>query len=135
MTTISELQQWLEGAEEQFGDPSAAICQLFFRWSASSLLDHRDDLLVFGMLNGVTHLLFADWCCLAFPLLTDTVKLDAYCARRITKGIYSVMPSLNLPGSLHAFITLYDVPDPAPWERRIIMPGESEIPRGILHAG
>jgi hypothetical protein len=130
MTTVDELQRWCEGSELQFGSASAAICQLYFRW-VDSLLDNRGTELVCGMLNREVHLHFADWTSpLPFPLLTDTVKLDAYCAHRVTKGIYSVMPSLNMPDILHAFITLYDVPEPAPWERRIVIAGE--IPRGIF---
>ena len=28
---------------------------------------------------------------------------------------------MNLPGLFHAFVAIYDVPDPAPWERRVVL--------------
>jgi hypothetical protein len=131
MTDVTELQRWCEGSEQEFGDASAAICQLYFRW-VDSLLDNHGDLLVCGMLDGFVHLSVGGKP-LPFPLLTDMVNLDAYCARRVSRGVYSVMPSLHMPGVLHAFVTLYEVPEPAPWERRIILPGEAAVPRGLIN--
>ena len=40
---------------------------------------------------------------------------------RIAPGLWVLNPSLNIPGVLHAFIALYDVPNPAPWEGGLIL--------------
>lgn len=73
MTTIGELQEWCMGAEEELGDASLAICQLFFRWT-DSLLEHKGQDLICGMLDREVHLLFADGVPLLFPLITSVTS-------------------------------------------------------------
>jgi hypothetical protein len=46
--------------------------------------------------------------------------LAAFGIIEIVPGLWHLTPSLNLPGVLHMFVVVYDVPSPAPWERRII---------------
>lgn len=34
---------------------------------------------------------------------------------RLGPGVWDISPSVHVPGQLHAFLTLVDVPEPAPW--------------------
>ncbi len=36
--------------------------------------------------------------------------------QRLGPTVWTLAPSLVVPGALHAYVTLVDVPDPAPWE-------------------
>lgn len=40
---------------------------------------------------------------------------------RSAPGIWCLSPSLNVPGLVHAFVVLYGVPDPAPFDKRILV--------------
>jgi hypothetical protein len=42
-------------------------------------------------------------------------KPTAWGMERLGPGVWSLEPSLVIPGLLHAFITLVDVPEPPPW--------------------
>ena len=53
------------------------------------------------------------------PLLVDD-SLDSFGVEKITESVWALEPSLNIPDLLHVFVTLYDVPSPAPWQSRII---------------
>lgn len=124
MKTFSELADWLTGAAEEFGNPSIPVCQLFVRYVAN-VTDYRgDDLVCSAGLN-----LWLDRQApipLAIsrngdgPCMNAMGELTAFAARQLVPGVWFLSPSLNIPGVIHAFIVLYDVPDPAPWERRII---------------
>ena len=128
MKTFAEVSAWCAGALEQFGDPSIPICQLFVRW--------RDDLkaidgqeLTCGWLDGELVLLLGPEF-RPLPMLVETGsyqvgedgELTAYGAELVTAGVWAIKPSLNVEGAIHAFVVLYGVPDPAPWERRIVLP-------------
>lgn len=54
--------------------------------------------------------------------LNEHGELTKYGAELVTKGVWAISPSLNAEGVIHAFLVLYDVPDPAPWERGIALP-------------
>jgi hypothetical protein len=123
MKNMAELAQWREAAEEEFGDPSTPICQLFFRWTRS-LLEHNGDELVCGRLGDTIHLLFAEGLPLPFHIVNGrqgAYAAGGYRAQRITKGVFQISPSLNIPGIIHGFVVLYDVPEPAPWEVMVIL--------------
>lgn len=107
MKTFAEVAEWCAGAAEQFGDPS-------------------------GMLYGELTLLLGPALPL-FPLpvgagqyeLNEFGELMAYGVVRVASDVWAIAPSLNAEGLIHAFIVLYGVPDPAPWERRIVLPDRS----------
>lgn len=50
--------------------------------------------------------------------------LKAFHVRPISRGVWVLAPSLNVPGAMHVFLVLTNVPAPAPWQRLILMPGE-----------
>jgi hypothetical protein len=66
---------------------------------------------------------------IALPVVKGECELDMigivknFGATEISTGVWALAPSLNLPGCIHGFIVLYDVPSPAPWERRIVLIG------------
>jgi hypothetical protein len=135
--TFGEVATWCAGASEEFDDPSVPVCQLFFRWQ-EDLATYGGDELACGILDGEFVLVLGP----GFPSLPMPVKagqpqirrepaveLEAYGAELVSPGVWSLAPSLNAEGLIHAFVVLYGVPDPAPWgmERRIILaPGFRE---------
>ncbi len=135
MKTFDELQQWIAGAEEEFGDPAVPICQLFLRWTSEDLLFYKGDDLAVGLDRGRRpqySIALAKGASFALPGIAEAPDISdgsikAFGAQKIAPGIWSLNPSLNLPMLLHAFIVFYGVPDPAPWELAIIMPGRDLV--------
>lgn len=130
MKTFFELRSWCEGASSTFDDPSAPICQCFFRWVEN--LEHPTGGadLACGIFEGEFCLLMLPVGLIPLPIapggpvIADT-GVVAFGAAKIARGLWEVSPSLNMQGEVHAFIVLYGVPDPAPWEieaPRIITP-------------
>lgn len=131
MKRFDELRQWLRGAEEAFGDPSRPVCQLFFRWSELSCSPAQQELICTRSQNVGEITL---WMAPVMPLDVSVAEGDAritrieadsaikaFGAKRIAPGLWYLNPSFNFPGVIHAFVVLYGVPDPAPWEKRIHM--------------
>lgn len=140
MRLCRDVEAWCAGAAEEFGDPSVPVCQLFLRWrdDLRALIDqyHREvikkeacaDELACGMING--ELVF--WLGPMLPVFPMPVRmgapaiadgeLEAYGLDLIGGSVWAMQPSLNAAGEIHAFVVLYGVPDPAPWERRIVLP-------------
>jgi hypothetical protein len=127
--TFSEVAAWLTATAQDFDDPCEPICQLFVRWQddANAPLTHED--LVCGWLNGELALrLVPDMPPLPFRIETgqfrlgDAGELQVFGADQVARGLWEITPSLNVQGLIHAFLVIYEVPDPAPWERRIVLP-------------
>lgn len=130
MNTFTQVQAWCAGAQEQFGDPSIPVCQLFVRWHEDVLSSSSEDLVV-GWLDGEIVLILGLGPDIPFVPIRVQMgqaafgehgELVAFGVERIAPGLWSMTPSLNLEGGIHAFVVLYGVPDPAPWERRIVLP-------------
>lgn len=133
MKTFTEVAEWCLGAVDAFGDSSVPVCQLFFRWQDNlQRFTVGDDTLVCGISEGAFALVFGGLSMPAFPLsvregepeVTDE-EVITYGAVRVVDGVWAITPSLNVVGFIHGFVVVYDVPDPAPWERRIILPGRA----------
>ena len=127
MKTFAELREWCQGAELEFGDPSEPVCQIFARFTQvrhdkeiTCASQPPSELLLHLVEKGPIVIRLSTT---AFCLGLDDA-VETFQAREISSGLWSLSPSLNLPGILHAFVILYDVPSPAPWERLIILPGE-----------
>jgi len=132
MKTADRLIEWCTGALAQFGDPAEAVTQAFFRW-VDQPEDYRGEDLVCGVFNGKFGLcLGPDWPVthLAIDVRSGAPEFDrddnliTFGAERIQQGLWALTPSLNMPGAVHAFIVLYNVPSPPFWERRIILLGD-----------
>lgn len=134
MKTFADVAAWCAGAAHHFGDPSDAVCQIFLRWQdpLPIIIDDRDpcSLAVCAWLNDRLMPILGP----GFPELPMEIAADGnyevneygeltkYAAQRVCPGVWSISPSLNVEGVIHAFLVLYNVPDPAPWERRIVLP-------------
>lgn len=130
MKSFANVFHWHAGAVEEYGDPSTPICQLFFRWESElgPSIQVRGDNLVGGLYKGDLGLLLGP----TFPPICIPVRagepeihdgdLDCYGIEQICTGVWALTPSLNIPELIHAFVVLYDVPIPAPWESSIIIP-------------
>lgn len=129
MKKFSDVVAWCVGAAEQYADPAEPVCQLFFRWQEDVLTPDSigGEDLVCGWHDGKLVLMMGP----SFPplpvdvasgglQLAENGALEAFGASLVTAGVWELVPSLNAPGLLHAFVVLYGVPDPAPWERRIL---------------
>lgn len=128
MKSCEDVLKWCVGAAEEFGDPSIPICQLFFRWQDQLTAGKCGNDLACGMSNGELVLyLGADFPLLPIqiengqPRIDDIHGLIAFGAEMVTASVWQLTPSLNAVGMIHAFVSLYDVPVPAPWERRIVL--------------
>jgi hypothetical protein len=126
LKTIEDVADWCEGVHEELGDPALAVCQLFFRWIDVPRLYAGNDL-VCGLEDGSVILRLARGGFVALPVESGDAVMDlsgqvkSFGAIEICPGVWSVEPSLNVPGLFHAFIALYGVPAPAPWEQLIVI--------------
>ena len=140
MKTVDELSEFLEFAAEGLGDPSFAICQLFLRYVPLDILHlpvQEGELLV-AYLPPVLGELNEDNRCdrLILRLAEDVIisvrvsvkgpegspeSVRVLGLREIVPGMWTIWPSLNLPKVIHAFVVLYDVPRPAPWDSNILI--------------
>ncbi len=127
MKTYAEVAAWFKSAAEEFDDPSDPICQLFIRWQDD--IKGSDGIeLVCGWVDGELVLFLGpDFPPLPVRIETGPFQLDendavkTFGADKITTGVWAINPSLNAEGLIHAFLVLYGVPEPAPWERRIVL--------------
>ena len=125
MRTLAELQAWRDKATEILGDPAATCGVAFFRYVRSGPLFDPD--LIFSDEGSDLLLRFERRSApLRISISREGPKMLAgelveFGVDRIAPGLWVLNPSLNIPGVLHAFIALYDVPDPAPWEGGLIV--------------
>lgn len=122
MKTIEELHEWVTGVEQAFGDPSAATGMLFARYQA--LPAPSEDLV--ARYDGELRLVAGELG--EIPIAIDpggyvmrNEELVAFGIEQVMPGLWHLIPSLNIPEVLHVFVVLYDVPTPAPWERKLIV--------------
>lgn len=123
MKTSQELAEWCAGALIEFGDPAAPVGQMFFRYTEVTLArgdeltcTARGDALMLNV-GGVPPLRVD----VEGPAFDEEERLRVFGIKSIVPGLWTLEPSLNLPGMFHAFIVIYDVPNPAPWERLIVL--------------
>jgi hypothetical protein len=132
MKTCAEVAAWCAGAAAEFGDASAVCGQVFARWHPDLSVAVEGDELVATLHQGRVVVALAED--VQLPLVVEEKmaiaadgSLDKFGAEKICPGVYALEPSLNVQGIIHVFVILYDVPDPPPWERRIIVPGGGRI--------
>ena len=128
MKTVAEIEEWMAGVAAHFGDPSARTCQIFAQMvkhpvrSGFHLLANWDDqnylMLNFGSDEWLPLPVDVDG-----PSAYEDGSIEAYGLKKVCDGVWSITPSLNMPGLIHAFVTIYDVPKPAPWESVIVVVG------------
>ena len=126
MRTIHDVAKWVEGAYEQFSDPSEPVGQVFCKW-LEPLTGYKGDRLVAGFVDGEIRVRLGPGA--MFPLLIehetegqiDAEGMPRFGARQVSRGLYYLTPSLYVPGMIHVFVNLYDVPDEPPWEKKILV--------------
>lgn len=128
MKTFADVAEWCAGAAMQFGDPSAVVCQLFFQWREDLRAAAGD--LACGLHGDEVALVLGPDVALPIPLQLGEPEISdegviTFGTDLIAPGLWAVTPSFNMPGVIHAFVVLYGVPDPAPWEKRIVLPTEA----------
>lgn len=47
----------------------------------------------------------------------DNTRKDRWGLMKLAPGVWDLPQSVLVPDQIHAFVTLVEVPDPAPWER------------------
>ncbi len=131
MKTVLEVEQWCQEAAE-FGDPADAVCQLFVRYVEGNARPKSPkqflDLDLFCFWEGQDLVLFLGPG-MAIPIgvrsgaevLMPDDSVDCFGAEKISPGVWALTPSLNVPGMIHGFVVLYDVPSPAPCEQLVVL--------------
>jgi hypothetical protein len=131
MKNFLEVAEWCAGARKKFSDPAIPVTQAFFRYSEDAS-DPSGDL----TFNGVAGKLSL-WILPGEPVLVSVAdsivvkhgEMQAFaadCIREGPAGVWALRPSLNLPGIIHIFVVLYDVPllgetkDP-PWKKSLVL--------------
>ena len=128
MKTFSEVERWCLGAARQFGDPAIPVGHAFFR-HVENILDYRaDNDLVFSTDGQEVTLLFAYGNPVVIAVNEDAPEFDGdelvgFGVKHIADGLWALTPSLNMPGLIHLFVTLYDVPRVAPWQKPVLILG------------
>lgn len=130
MKTQQELAEWCVGAIDKYGDPAEPVGQIFARYQGltevAALRATPDGLLVCTFEANTLALVIDPDCII--PLRVDAAgpvfdgeRLQALGIELIRPGLWALNPSLYIPKSFHVFVTIYDVPIPAPWERLIVL--------------
>jgi hypothetical protein len=126
--TRDELREFVEEATEQIGDPSEVTTLLFVEFEARKGSDR-----VGAMYDPVTKTLFVEieegtvWPLEISddgPVIHSQQGLIAFGIKKVRAGVWALNPSLNIPNVLHAFVVIHGVPDPAPWERLVLLASE-----------
>jgi hypothetical protein len=118
MKTVNEVRAWCAGAKKQFGDPAIPVSQLFVRYvrgpaTGNDLLCFREPGRYVLRLGANRRLLFPVAISLEGPKAPPFFAAEYVC-----RGVWALSPSLNVPGVIHGFVVLYEVPHPAPWDER-----------------
>lgn len=125
MKTLDEIREWIDGARLEYGDPSVPVGVLFVDYQADAgvRIEYRHnppELVLFLSADRELPLPFDP----DGPVMDGEESLAAYGLERICDSLWQLLPSLNIPCLLHTFVIVYNAPVPAPWERRIWLPGE-----------
>jgi hypothetical protein len=128
LTEPGELGALLQALVEETGaDPAEIVCQILAPWrpDAGPRADVWAD---YDARERELSLLFTHAGeCLPLPISEDlepvivggTIK--AYGLRKACAGVWALAPSLLVPGLVHCYIVFHGVPEPAPWERLILL--------------
>lgn len=142
MKTQQQLLEWCQGAAAQFKDPAEPVGQSFIRlvpalkpppmfareaietegpieaaYYKHDYQRHRfpRHTLMLDLPDGHYPVRFGVWTSRWVP--SDEVRV-LFNVVPVVPGVWYLTPSFNHRGVLHTFITLYDVPEPAPWMTR-----------------
>ena len=128
MKTMLEFAEWCGGAEEEFGDPTIPVGQMLLRYLPTLVGYEGEDLAASTEGSGSLIIRFAPDLVLRFRVSENgphgsAERLDVFGLRQVAPGLWELFPSMNLPGLVYAWAVIYNVPEPAPWGKRIIIVG------------
>jgi hypothetical protein len=126
LTDRYELDEWVDAVASAAGDPAAAVSQLFVRYTeraaepgeVTALWKQESEVLMVELEPGTVFPVQID---VDGPAIDGFGLLCAFKPKRICAGVWALTPSFNVEGVLHAFLVIHGVPDPAPWERLVIL--------------
>lgn len=127
LTEPGELATLLQSyMDETGGDPAEVVCQVLVPWhpDITRLRDvrpqynHRERVLLLDFTHAdVVPVPISESC---EPVVVNG-EIEAYGLRKACAGVWALAPSLLIPGLVHCYMVFHGVPDPAPWESRIIL--------------
>jgi hypothetical protein len=132
MSSLSQRQiQDISRLDSFFGDEEEALPVLLLtpRWSPVILVDPTTEDLCFvskekdGWMLYVRAFIDEQLTAFSVPVqpnryaLSGDGSMAVFGLRQLGPGTWRVVPSVNIPGQIHAFVILCAVPDPAPWEK------------------
>jgi hypothetical protein len=126
MKLLSEVEHWLKGTALEFEDPAEPVCQIFARYTESKPVVYDEVLARWQSGSILLELQKGFFMPMGVNVEGPQVHpslgtLEAFGVEKICPGMWEMTPSLNVPGLIHAFVTLYDVPEAPPWESRIVV--------------
>jgi hypothetical protein len=138
LLTRDELERFLGDVEKATGDPADATCLLFVRWRDETVCP-PDMVASWDTAAGAVLLECVDaQSTRVIPLDVSTLAastsggaLTTFHIRSVSPGVWALAPSLNIPGVIHAYVVLHGVPDPAPWERLVLLASEARLDERI----
>lgn len=128
LTEPGELGALLEGLVEETGaDPAEVVCQILAPWASDpgrsldvrAVYDTEERVLFLVFTHAGRTLLLSISESLEPVIVGGTI--EAYGLRKACAGVWALAPSLLVPGLVHCFIVFHGVPEPAPWERLILL--------------
>jgi hypothetical protein len=126
MKFISEIEEWCAGAAAGFENPAEPVGQMFARFVSVKPQRTKEIVAAWEPLsNEIAFTMPRGWLPLEVnidgpQIDPETQSLTAFGLELICPGLWTLRPSLHIPGQIHMFVTIYDVPIIAPWEKRII---------------
>lgn len=126
MKLLAQVEQWVQATALEFEDPAEPVCQIFARYTEAKPIVYDEVLARWD--SGTIFLELGKGFFMPLEVSADGPRvnqslgnLEAFGIEQICPGVWELTPSLNVPGLIHAFVTLYDVPQAAPWESRIVV--------------
>jgi hypothetical protein len=131
LTEPGELEAFLGHVAERAGDPAAATCLVFVNWDGPPEdelgdlvpdFDPKERMLLLSIVDATIEPQ-----AISLPISEDcSPEIDEggikfFGLRKVCKGVWALAPSLNMPGLIHSFVVFHGVPEPAPWERLIVL--------------
>lgn len=127
LRTIDDLAHWCDVSFEAFGDASKPVAVCFARWT-DNLEAYRGEDIAIGRNDPAAPedyaLRLGPGCYIAIRLqqkqafVNAAGELEIFGANEVTDGVWSLTPSLNMPGLIHCFLVLYAVPETADFVMR-----------------
>ena len=127
--TMKELYAFTGASFQERGDPCAQVCQMLVPWNYMNVAEGNsyfaewkkpEEQLLLMLLGTDDSQMFP----LLLPVTEGEPEFDPdggvarFRLSQIAPSVWVLEPSLRIPQFLHAFVVLYAVPEPAPWQEK-----------------